>query len=309
MTLNTTSLTSSFKRLCQALPARIFMAVFSAVMVLTLASGDAEAARLGGGRSSGISRSGNVMNRTATPPAPTAPSQSATPSSVPQTPPVAPARSPWMGMLGGLALGAGLGALLGHFGLGGGMGGILMVILAAAAVFFVIRLIRGRGAQTDPLQYAGPTSVPSALPRVESAPMGQTPGSSAGPTTGSLPPGFDAEGFVRQAKVNFVRLQAANDAGNMDDIRAFTTPEMFGEVQLEYQERGRSAQQTDILQLDAQLLDVATEGPRQIASVRFRGSIVERAGAAPEAFDEVWHLSRPADGSSGWVIAGIQQYN
>jgi predicted lipid-binding transport protein (Tim44 family) len=28
---------------------------------------------------------------------------------------------------------------------------------------------------------------------------------------------------------------------------------------------------------------------------------------APAAFDEVWHLTKPASGKGGWVVAGIQQ--
>lgn len=284
---------------------RIFLTLFTTLLIFGLTFHEAEAKRLGGGMSSGISRSGSVMNRQAVPPKPAAPVVAPTPTPAPAAAPVAPARSPWMGMLGGLALGAGIGALLGHFGLGGlggGFGGILMALLAAAAVAFLIRMFMNRN-QAQPLQYAG------------AGPGGQAPfepmavgSAAAAATTGSIPAGFDVDGFLRQAKLNFVRLQAANDAGNMEDIRAFTTPEMFAEIQIEYQERSRAAQQTDVLQLNAELLDLSTEGARQIASVRFNGSIRESVNAAPEAFDEVWHLTKPADGSQGWVIAGIQQY-
>jgi len=27
----------------------------------------------------------------------------------------------------------------------------------------------------------------------------------------------------------------------------------------------------------------------------------------PESFQEVWNLSKPVNGSSGWMLAGIQQ--
>lgn len=312
MTIDTTTLACSFKRLRQALSTRVLMTAVSAAVVFSVATEEAEAARFGGGRSSGFSRGGNIMKRQATPPA-KAPAQSAAPAASAQTPQTAtPARSPWMGMLGGLALGAGLGALLSHFGLGAGLGGILTLLLVALAIFFVVRLLfRGRGAPTTPgpLQYAGPSALPiGASASRDNQAVASAAVSPAPSETGTIPSDFDVEGFVRQAKVNFVRLQAANDAGNMDDIRSFTTPEMFAEVQLEYQERGRTTQQTDVLQLEAQLLDVTTEGARQIASVRFHGMIREGSGSVPEAFNEVWHLSRPADGSSGWVIAGIQQY-
>lgn len=114
---------------------------------------------------------------------------------------------------------------------------------------------------------------------------------------------------MRQAKLNFIRLQAANDSGNMDDIRAFTAPEMYAEIQMQYQERGKARQQTNVMRLDAALLDVTDEPQRQIASVRFFGLIRETDHAAPENFSEIWHLTRARDGSQGWVIAGIEQVN
>jgi predicted lipid-binding transport protein (Tim44 family) len=54
---------------------------------------------------------------------------------------------------------------------------------------------------------------------------------------------------------------------------------------------------------------VAEEGSQYLASVRYFGTIREEAGAAPQPFDEVWHLAKPVDGSRGWVIAGIQQFS
>ncbi len=284
-----------------------------ALFILLLSAGltvhDAEAKRLGGGMSSGMSRSGSVMNRQAVPPKPATPAQSATPAA-PAAPAIAPPRSPWMGMLGGLALGAGIGALLGHFGMGGlgeGMGSFLSMLLIGGALFFLVRMLMRRNAPAAPtMQYAGNSydvtpaqggQIYEALPAGGAVPVA---------LSGSVPAGFDVDGFVRQAKLNFVRLQAANDAGNMDDIRAFTTPEMYAEILLEYQERGKAAQQTEVVQLNAELLDLSSEGNRQIASVRFSGSIREAVNAPVEPFDEVWHLSKSAD--SGWLIAGIQQY-
>jgi len=280
-----------------------------------LSSPEAEAKRLGGGLSSGIKRDSGVMKRQAAPTAPSAPSQAVTPK--PATPAPAPAPSGmgrFLGPLAGLAAGIGIASLLSHFGMGGlgeGFSSIIMLLLIGVAVFFVVRMLMNRRASqdpaansADPLQYAGAGAVPAQQANFEAL----APAGSSGPVANNLPDGFDVDGFVRQAKLNFVRLQAANDAGNMDDIRAFTTPEMFAEIQLEYQERGKALQQTDVVQLNAGLLDVSTEGNRQVASVRFSGSIRETAAEAPEAFDEVWHLTRPADASSGWVIAGIQQF-
>ena len=104
----------------------------------------------------------------------------------------------------------------------------------------------------------------------------------------------------------FIRMQAANDAGDLNDLRAFTTPEMFASIKLELQERGATAQQTDVVQIDAEVIDIAQEPERQIVSVRFHGLLRERADAGADAFDEVWHLVKPTDGSREWAIAGIQ---
>jgi predicted lipid-binding transport protein (Tim44 family) len=82
---------------------------------------------------------------------------------------------------------------------------------------------------------------------------------------------------------------------------------MAAEIQMQFQERNQLAQETDVVQLDVELLDVSTEANRALASVRFSGLIREEPNAAPESFSEVWHLSRPIDGSRGWCVAGIQQ--
>jgi len=174
-----------------------------------------------------------------------------------------------------------------------------------------VRWLMSKRAPAAGMQYAGadnaaPANFNPAPAQFEAATVGAG-ATAAGTVALNIPADFDVEGFLRQAKLNFVRLQAANDAGNIDDIRLFTTPEMFAEIKLQLDERGKAAQATDVVQLNAQLLDLTTEEKRYIASVRFHGQIREEASAAPEALDEVWHLTKPVDGASGWVIAGIQQ--
>jgi len=298
---------------------RPLITLFALILTLgaILPSHDAEARRLGGGMSSGIKRDSSIMKRQVAP-APSAPSQNFATPPKPAAPTPAPAPAPsgmsrWLGPLAGVAAGIGIAALFSHFGMGGigaGMSSMLMLLLVGGLGFLVIRMLMRRNApQTEPLQYAGAGNAPLRQEPTQfdaTAPLGGD-AATAPANAANVPAGFDIEGFLRQAKLNFVRLQAANDAGNMEDIRQFTTPEMYAEVQMEYQERGKAAQQTDVVQLNAELLDVSTEASRQIASVRFFGSIRETANATPEAFDEVWHLIRPADASSGWVIAGIQQ--
>lgn len=283
---------------------KFLIALFAAVVGLGFAVGDAEARRLGGGKSTG-------MQRNVTPQSPGAPTQNAVPAKPAQ--PAAAAQpsgaSRWLGPVAGLAAGLGLAALFSHLGLGEELASFVMILLLVAAAVFVFRLLtRKRAPESQPLQYAGAgTGADNAALRYEAPAAG---GGAALPSVaGNIPAGFDVDGFLRQAKLNFVRLQAANDAGNVEDIRNFTTPEVFAEIRLQMDERGGAAQQTDVVTLEAELLEVAEEFRQYIASVRFHGSIRESAGAAAEAFDEIWHLTKPVAGSGGWVIAGIQQAN
>jgi predicted lipid-binding transport protein (Tim44 family) len=105
----------------------------------------------------------------------------------------------------------------------------------------------------------------------------------------------------------FIRMQAANDSADLNDLRNFTTPEMFASIKLDLQERGSATQRTDVVRVDAEVLDVTTEAERQIVSVRFHGLIREEENGVAAPFDEAWHLVKPADGSREWAIAGIQQ--
>jgi predicted lipid-binding transport protein (Tim44 family) len=116
---------------------------------------------------------------------------------------------------------------------------------------------------------------------------------------------MDRGEFERLAKMVFIRMQAANDAGNVDDLRKFTTPELFASLRLDLQERGNLKQQTDVVQIDAQVVDVAQENGQDIVSVRFHGLVREAADAGAEPFNELWHLVRPATGQGDWAIAGI----
>jgi predicted lipid-binding transport protein (Tim44 family) len=217
--------------------------------------------------------------------------------------------SRWLGPIAGLAAGLGLAALASHLGLGEEFATFLMLALLAVGAIFLFRMLRRPKTQPSGLQYAGsglgggrPTAPQPMMP----ASGGPAVAAAAAANTGSVPAGFDVDGFLRNAKVNFLRLQAANDSGNIEDIREFTTPEMFAELRLDIQDRGAAKQQTDVMTLEAALLDVSEEADRYLASVRFHGSIRDGEAATPENFDEVWHLAKPTKGG-GWVIAGIQQ--
>ncbi len=130
--------------------------------------------------------------------------------------------------------------------------------------------------------------------------------SDAAPLDRRLPADFDTAAFERIAKTIFIRLQAANDERNLDDLRAFSTPEMFAELRTDLLERGTDTQQTEVLSVNSTIVDFADEGDHRVVSVRYVGVIRESVDGAAESFDEVWHLVQ-ANGSPAWRIAGIQQ--
>ncbi|HWD22996.1 MAG TPA: Tim44-like domain-containing protein [Burkholderiales bacterium] len=253
---------------------------------------DAEARRFGGGRSIGVQR--NVQS--APPARPAQQQQTAQPQQgAPAQGAPAAAGSKWGPILGGLALGG----LLGWLFAGNGLGGVLLLALLAIAAVLAFRALARRRETPQQVQYAG-----LGRDTVYAPPPGQA--SAPVRASGRVPAGFDAEGFLRAAKKNFARLQVANDLGELESIRDFTTDEMFEEVRKDFAERG-AAQRTDVTSLDAELLELATEGDKHWVSVRFSGMVREAPGTAPVGFQEVWNLVKPSDGSSGWLLAGIQQ--
>ena len=301
----------------------LITALFASLVAFSMAPGDADARRLGGGGFSGMQRSlparpitPNVAPRPAPAPAatPAAPGTAAAAAAAP--------RRSWMGPIAGLAAGLGLAALMSHLGLGAEFANILMILLLGlvgiAAVRFLMRRMNPTPASAGGAPFGN--SARSALPETtawsrptEAAAATTAPAAAASAAAplaepvSTLPRDFDAAGFERIAKMIFIRLQAANDSGDLNDLRAFTTPEMFAAIRLDLQERGGVAQQTDVVRIDAQVLDVATEADRQVVSVRFHGLIREDSNGGAAPFDEVWHLVKPTDGSREWAIAGIQQ--
>lgn len=277
-----------------------------------VASFDADAAkRFGGGSNLGKQRPAPTQ-REAVRDAPSAAPTPASPAQATPTPAAPLAKPSFMSRFGGLIAGLGLGALLGSLFSGGlgGMGGILMLLAVAGLGFMAWRAFASRRAPAAPapMQFAGaggdepatraPLNIGGGIAAPADAP---TPGPAA-------IPGFEPEPFLRVAKTSFIRLQAANDAGDLDDIRDFTTPEMFAEISMQVRDRGGAPQKTEVVSVNASLVEAVVEGDYAIASVRFTGLIREAANASSEPFDEVWHVRQDQrDRKATWLLAGIQQ--
>lgn len=298
--------------------------------------------RLGGGKNLGA-QSPTMQQRQALPPQKaTPPAQQAAPTQPAQQPAAAPAAagaagaakaaSPWRGALMGLAAGLGIAALASWLGFGEALATFLTVALlalvAVVVIGFVLRKLRGPQspqpayaggpARDEPVGYeAQPSPQPAPLQR---SALDQTiggpvrPGSvmdeflrggAVTPAEPRIPAGFDVDGFLAHAKTAFGRLQAAWDRGDYNEIGDFTTDEMFTALTHELRAQPRRNLGTRVDELKAELLGIDTLPHAHLASVRFTGAMTIEGAA--ERFDEVWMLSKAADGKSGWLLAGIQQ--
>lgn len=252
-------------------------------------------------------------------------------------------RRPWGAMLGGLAAGLGLAWLAHSLGFGEAFGQILMVallaMLAMAVIGWFMRSRRGTSPAAGPYAFQGAGS-PAAAPALRQyspdhvgndasarpwerqsqfgpETAGRQSGGSAligtalgGSQTWGIPAGFDTEGFLGAAKRNFVSLQAAWDRSDIPTLRAMMTDGMLDEIRVQLNEREahRPGQQnkTDVVMIEAQLLGIEDLGEGYMASVEFSGMIREEPSAGPNPFREVWNMTKPKDGSAGWLVAGVQ---
>ena len=246
-------------------------------------------------------------------------------------------------VFGGAAAGLGLAWLASTFGFGDAFAPFLLMALIAVAVLVVGGLLLrrraasasglvfqavgsgsgvGRGdSQLDPVTPRGYSSKnvgndASARPWEQYPAM---PEPAAYPMTGSghggapgwdVPDGFDTVGFLKASKGNFVSLQAAWDRSDIAALRAMMTDGMLEQIKVQLAEReqiqGETANQTDVVMLEARLLGIEEIGVGYLASVEFYGLIREDASAGPNPFREVWNITRAKAGPGGWLVAGVQ---
>ncbi len=312
--------------------------------VMALGSLNAEASRrMGGGKSVG-QQSSNVTQREAVrPQAPVAPAQQTAPAAATKptaapAPAAAAAKKPWGAMLGGLAAGLGLAWLAHSLGFGEAFGNILLVILLGVVAMAVIGMIlRKRQAGAAPkMAYQGagasaqepatfrqynPANVgndASARPWEAQTTRFDTSASGGsmigaglrGPQGWSIPEGFDADGFVEAAKRNFITLQDAWDRSDIQLLRSMMTDAMLSEIRTQLTEREAQfpgqANKTEVVMLEAQLLGIEDMNDAYMASVEFNGMIREEPSAGASPFREVWNMTKPKHGGSGWLVAGVQ---
>ena len=302
----------------------MFKSISIAIIAVAVALGAAsvEAKKFGGGKSVGAQRSA-VTERAASPSAAPAGAPANAAMAAPAAGAAAAAAKPSMmsrmaGPLMGIAAGLGLGYLFSQ--MGGGAGGMLMMLLLAGLVigglFFAVRMFMRKqnpgiatpGGSANPSPFGAPQQrvEPTAFSGTGAMGGAAAPVMAAGLAGGfGIPADFDKVGFETNAKKQFMTLQAANDKGDLDEVRNFATDEFYNEIAKDVISGNKEATQVDDLQ--AELLGVETERGQHWASVQFTGKMREDGMVMGSAFREVWNLMKPVDGSKGWLLAGIQQ--
>ncbi|NYT45174.1 Tim44 domain-containing protein [Alcaligenaceae bacterium] len=303
------------------------------IVMLAVAAGamlsvsfDAEARRMGGGKSFGRQSSNITQQRQAvTPPAAAATPRAAAPAAGAAAAGTAAksGASRWLGPIAGIAAGLGIAALLSHLGMSGAflemMSSLALIALLVFGVMFIVRRLRAGAARTatqgaghgnNPMQRQGaqqqnvfrqngaaatPAATPAAAPVAPATPVDES---------WFIPSDFDSAAFLGNAKAQFIEIQAVWDSGDLDKLRDYMTDDLISEVKPEILARSEN-NVTEVVLLNAELLGIEAVSGGHLASVRYSGMLREAKDAEAFRFEEVWNLYK-ADGA-GWLLAGIQQ--
>ncbi|ABM36101.1 Tim44 domain-containing protein [Polaromonas naphthalenivorans] len=326
---------------------KIWQVILSAVFAVTLLlSGTvADAKRMGGGGSIG-KQSSNVTQRQA--PANNATNSPAAPGAAAAAAPKKPWGAMLGGLAAGLGLAwlassLGLGGAFSQI-----IMFALLALVVMVVIGFVMRKLKGRGASAPgatrsqpPFAFQGAgnaaeASIPrsyspsnvgndaSARPWERNTTLFDNMGTAAAPAAGGsmigsglsgsqswgVPAGFDADGFLKACKANFVTLQDAWDRSDIQNLRSMMTDDMLEQIKTQLADRethtGGVSNKTEVVMLNAQLLGIEEMSDVYMASVEFSGMIKEDASSGASPFREVWNMTKPRSGGSGWLVAGVQ---
>lgn len=307
---------------------RLFTLVMGVLALVLVGVENAEAKRLGSGQSFGSKESYSTPYQRSTPDMSKPMSSTAAPSAAQQHNAMRQAdmskRSGLMGMLGGLALGGLLGALF----FGGAFENInFLDILLFAAIAFMIFMFIARRRQaaasasglgggpsfSQPMQRNSTATDNSGFGSVSSGLDYGDLGASTSHASHEVPADFNQAEFLDKAKSAYYRLQQAWDQGDLSFLRDFTTASVYSVLQAQLDERS-GANKTEVLSLDAELLEARRAGGQYEAQVLFHAMLREQdsdslfSNSRTEAIKEVWHFVRPVDaGRPTWYLDGIQQ--
>lgn len=284
--------------------------VYAILMAFVLAIGagaysaDVHAKKLGGGKSFG--KSFSVAKPKAAP---------ATPTS---TAAAAGTKKPGLlgglggGLLGGLLAGGIFAALLGSGAFDGISFGDILLFALIGFLVYKFFIAPKRRAAAEAAQQAGTNGMFREMPEstrdsVQPSPMAGMSGFGSTPDI-QLPPGFNEQAFVAEAKNHYITLQKAWDDNNFDEILDYVSPELYNLLVAERAQYGNDKARTEVVSLMVDLVRGEFIGSTASISLQFSGWIKE--GEETSETNEIWHLEKNmSDAKANWTIVGIQQDN
>lgn len=222
------------------------------------------------------------------------------------------------GLFGGLLAGTLLGSLLSGGGFAGGFG-MLDLIIIGLLIYFGMKFFRNRQqnnrsnnqyySQQSPSDYnnqninqAGQNqarnNAAAAWDNLRSERRDQT---NAYQSTGT----FNTEEFLAGAKQLYVRMQESWDLRDIEDIKQFTSPIMHKDIEEQFKEDPNPSK-TQIILINANVLEVKQEGDYEQVAVLFDVLMKEAENADNEQVREIWNFSRNKAQNGTWILDGIQ---
>ena len=273
-----------------------FLTVF---LMVGLTVPDAEARRMGGGKSFGsapMHKSQPAQRQT--------PQQQATPRNQQQNPAASSGASRWLGPLAGIAAGGLLAAML----FGDGFQGLQLfdILIFGLIAFVLFKLFRRRSAPVMQRQ-PHPAGGPVAAPQQQNLPtQGATAQPVAQPMTMDAPAWFDANSFLKGAEEHFYTLQRHWRDGDTAGMAEYLDPAVLQQL---LAERGDNPPSSNgfVEQLEVRLEGIEQRDGRTIATVGFTGLDRDFPADEGEQFDESWRLERADGDNQPWIICGIRQ--
>ena len=208
----------------------------------------------------------------------------------------------------------------------GGIPSWIWLILIAGAAFFLFRKFGAKKKLASNNPYApnsaGPTSAPFGQANttartnndntnifgqsVTGGAATQAPFGASMQSGNQLPDGSEPASFLRVARQRFNHIQSMNSVSNIAEIQRYLTPDLYQSMYSDIM-ANQDQDVAEFSNLNAMVVDSATENGQYVVSVRFTGTVSEDLNSLPQPFAEVWHFIKPAGSNQDWLVAGIQQ--
>jgi len=221
----------------------------------------------------------------------------------------APAKGGLMGgMLGGLLAGGLFAYLLGSGAFEGLQ--IMDMLLFAGIAFLLFKLLKGASRPQSQYQAQHQTATSAGPQQFRSDTVfGTSDNSNSFSEQGSvikLPEGFDADAFIQGSLDHYRLVQTAWNEGNLDLIREYVSPALFDALAAQ-RNRLMVPPQTEILDLDAEIVRADETATHREISLLFRGRCKDDLEKSEDGIFDVWHLERDmTTDNAPWVVVGIE---